>query len=388
MKLISTKNKDHDLDLWRNLVAMGCHIRNILEANSGQIFYWNGGYHGHITISNEFRHILRNRLSILENLSHADISPLCCQDNCKYKHTEHSYPYSLHLLASCHNAGIGANVKRHSDIKLAIGQWFSKCPRIRKVSYETLYGGCKGEPNVMNHPISGTLPKGYKKADICLELQDGSLKFIDLGITSQAISPRCTYLNSNFKNPLLNINYASTTWVRLEKEKHTYISNSIAMEKKGGSLSDPANGLSVKEKKDGSLSDPTKVGIFVGFSVNDPDPELDLNKVPKLHMFAMDYSGRINDDIDDGTTEGFLWRDRDPEVFFDSYSTRKWMCDIAGKDFNIKPLLAKVSKEVNICVGRILHKADVDAFNHKTSLYNYRNKNLQRATDIVQLPVV
>jgi len=66
--IISTKNKDHDLDLWRNLVAMGCHIRNILEANSGQIFYWNGGYHGHITISNEFRHILRNRLSILENL--------------------------------------------------------------------------------------------------------------------------------------------------------------------------------------------------------------------------------------------------------------------------------------------------------------------------------
>jgi len=103
----------------------------------------------------------------------------------------------------------------------------SKCPKIRKVSYETLYGGCKGEPNVMNHPISGTLPKGYKKADICLELQDGSLKFIDLGITSQAISPRCTYLNSNFKNPLLNINYASTTWVRLEKEKNTYISNSI-----------------------------------------------------------------------------------------------------------------------------------------------------------------
>ena len=38
-------------------------------------------------------------------------------------------------------------------------------------------------------------------------------------------------------------------------------------------------------------------------------------------------------------------------MFFDSYSTRKWMCDIAGKDFNIKPLLAKVSKEVNICVG-------------------------------------
>jgi len=39
-------------------------------------------------------------------------------------------------------------------------------------------------------------------------------------------------------------------------------------------LSDPANDLSVKEKKGGSLSDPTKVGIFVGFSVNDPDPEL------------------------------------------------------------------------------------------------------------------
>ena len=56
------------------------------------------------------------------------------------------------------------------------------------------------------------------------------------------------------------------------------------------------------------------------------------------------------------------------------------MCDIAGKVFNIKPLLAKVSKEVNICVGRILHKADVDDFNHfnhKTSMYNYRNKNLQ-----------
>ena len=45
-------------------------------------------------------------------------------------------------------------------------------------------------------------------------------------------------------------------------------------------------------------------------------------------MFAMDYSGRINDDIDDGTTDGFLWRDRDPEVFFDSYSTRKWICDL------------------------------------------------------------
>jgi hypothetical protein len=47
-----------------------------------------------------------------------------------------------------------------------------------------------------------------------------------------------------------------------------------------------------------------------------------------------------------------------------------------------------VIKEVNICVGRILYKADVDALNHKTSLYNYRNKKLQRATDTVQLPVV
>jgi hypothetical protein len=45
--IISTKNKDQNLDLWRKLVAMGCHIKNILEANSGQIFYWNGGYHGH-----------------------------------------------------------------------------------------------------------------------------------------------------------------------------------------------------------------------------------------------------------------------------------------------------------------------------------------------------
>ena len=64
------------------------------------------------------------------------------------------------------------------------------------------------------------------------------------------------------------------------------------------------------------------------------------------------------------------------------------MSDITGKDFNIKPLLAKVSKEISICVGIILHKADLDAFNHKISLYNYRNKNLQRATDIVQVPVV
>ena len=51
-------------------------------------------------------------------------------------------------------------------------------------------------------------------------------------------------------------------------------------------------------------------------------------------------------------------------------------------------LLPKVIKEVNICVGRILYKADVDALNQKTSLYNYRNKKLQRATDTVQLPVV
>ena len=65
-------------------------------------------------------------------------------------------------------------------------------------------------------------------------------------------------------------------------------------------------------------------------------------------MFAMDYSGRINDDIDDGTTEGSPLRERDPEVFYDSYSTRKWMSDITGKDFNTKLLLAKVSKEVNI----------------------------------------
>jgi len=46
-----------------------------------------------------------------------------------------------------------------------------KCPRIRKVSYKTLYGGCKGKPNAMNHSKIGTLPKGYKKADRCLELQ-------------------------------------------------------------------------------------------------------------------------------------------------------------------------------------------------------------------------
>jgi hypothetical protein len=37
---------------------------------------------------------------------------------------------------------------------------------------------------------------------------------------------------------------------------------------------------------------------------------------------------------------------------------------ITGKDFDIKPLLTKVNKEVNICGGRILHKADVDAFNN------------------------
>ncbi len=107
----------------------------------------------------------------------------------------------------------------------------------------------------MNHPITGTLPIGYKKADIWLELQDGSLKFVDLGITSKAISPRCTNVISIFKNPLLNINYTSTPWVRLEKEKNTYISNSIAKEKKGGSLSDPAKDLFVMEKKGGSLTE-------------------------------------------------------------------------------------------------------------------------------------
>jgi len=60
---------------------------------------------------------------------------------------------------------------------------------------------------------------------------------------------------------------------------------------------------------------------------------------------------------------------------------------LLAKILTFKPLLTKVSKEVNICVGRILHKADVDAFNHKTSLYNYKNKNLQRVTGTVQLPV-
>ena len=64
-RIISTKSKEQNVDLWRKVVTMGCHIRNILEANSGQIFYWNGGYHGHITISNEYRHILRsNYLSL------------------------------------------------------------------------------------------------------------------------------------------------------------------------------------------------------------------------------------------------------------------------------------------------------------------------------------
>ena len=35
-------------------------------------------------------------------------------------------------------------------------------------------------------------------------------------------------------------------------------------------------------------------------------------------MFAMDYSGRINDNIDDSTTEGSPLSARDPEVFYDS----------------------------------------------------------------------
>jgi len=87
-------------------------------------------------------------------------------------------------------------------------------------------------------------------------------------------------LTSNFKNRLLNINYASTTWVRLEKEKNTYISNSIAKEKKAGSLSDPA------------IDD-----IFAGFSANTPHPELDLNKVPKLHMVYHGLFGRNKLDI-------------------------------------------------------------------------------------------
>ena len=64
------------------------------------------------------------------------------------------------------------------------------------------------------------------------------------------------------------------------------------------------------------------------------------------------------------------------------------MSGITDRDLYIKPLLAKASKEVNICVGRILHKADVDVFNHKTLIYYLKNKELQRATDIVQLPVV
>jgi hypothetical protein len=105
----------------------------------------------------------------------------------------------------------------------------------------------------MNHPFSRTLPKGYKKADICLELQDGSLKFIDLVYHFKGYFPKM-YI-SILKNPLLNINYASTTLVRLEREKKTYISNSIAKEKKGGSLSDPAKDLIVMGKKGGSLSE-------------------------------------------------------------------------------------------------------------------------------------
>ena len=50
------------------------------------------------------------------------------------------------------------------------------------------------------------------------------------------------------------------------------------------------------------------------------------------------------------------------------------MSDITGKDFNIKPLLVNVSKEVNICVGRILHKADLDAF---TGIINYKEQLIQ-----------
>ena len=50
-------------------------------------------------------------------------------------------------------------------------------------------------------------------------------------------------------------------------------------------------------------------------------------------MFAMEYSSRINDDINDGTIEGLPKSVRDPEVFYDSYSTRKWMSDITGKVF-------------------------------------------------------
>jgi len=37
----------------------------------------------------------------------------------------------------------------------------------------------------------------------------------------------------------------------------------------------------------------------------------------------MDCSGRINDDTAGCTTEGSLLRERNPEIFYDSYSTRK-----------------------------------------------------------------
>ena len=76
-------------------------------------------------------------------------------------------------------------------------------------------------------------------------------------------------------------------------------------------------------------------------------------------MFAMEYSSRINDDIDDGTIEGLPKSVRDPEVFYDSYSTRKWMSDIAGKDFNNKPLAKEKdffgSRQIVDCVHRNSH---------------------------------
>ena len=48
------------------------------------------------------------------------------------------------------------------------------------------------------------------------------------------------------------------------------------------------------KKKGGSLSESVKDGIFVGFRVNHSNLDLDLNKVPKLHIIAIDYSGRIS----------------------------------------------------------------------------------------------
>ena len=45
---------------------------------------------------------------------------------------------------------------------------------------------------------------------------------------------------------------------------------------------------------------------------------LSLGTIALLHMFAMDYSGRRNDDIDDGTTEDSPLRERGPGVFYDS----------------------------------------------------------------------